>query len=174
MRHGFAGWPGRRSGPGRPYATGPMGSDQRNLVLEERYAEGDATGLLRAAEALVLLKPDVIIAFEYCRRRRGEARNAPGRFMMLRMAPSWSKIQAATGCSRATIPKLTKRVDKNFLKGRLEISQPHPSAPRGAESGKLTQPSCTLTGVQVPQPQSKFVRQEHASSPAYRQLRSLE
>jgi uncharacterized protein YerC len=30
---------------------------------------------------------------------------------MLRAAMSWSQIQAATGCSRATVAKIAKRVD---------------------------------------------------------------
>jgi DNA invertase Pin-like site-specific DNA recombinase len=47
----------------------------------------------------------------YKGRPEDKARNA-GILTLLTAGVSWSKIQAATGCSRATIAKLAKRVDK--------------------------------------------------------------
>jgi DNA invertase Pin-like site-specific DNA recombinase len=44
----------------------------------------------------------------YQGRRENVARNA-GIASMLRAGSSWSQIQAATGCSRATIAKIAKR-----------------------------------------------------------------
>jgi DNA invertase Pin-like site-specific DNA recombinase len=46
----------------------------------------------------------------YKGRREDVARNA-GIAAMLRAGSSWSQIQAATGCSRATIAKISKRTD---------------------------------------------------------------
>jgi DNA invertase Pin-like site-specific DNA recombinase len=46
--------------------------------------------------------------FRYKGRREDVARNA-GIASMLRGGSSWSQIQAASGCSRATIAKIAKR-----------------------------------------------------------------
>jgi DNA invertase Pin-like site-specific DNA recombinase len=48
----------------------------------------------------------------YKGRKENSARN-DGSAAMLRPSSSWSQIQAATGCSRATIAKIAKRLTKS-------------------------------------------------------------
>lgn len=52
----------------------------------------------------------------YTGRKENVARNA-GIASMLRSGSSWSQIQAATGCSRATISKIAKRIVPNVGSG---------------------------------------------------------
>jgi DNA invertase Pin-like site-specific DNA recombinase len=64
----------------------------------------------------------------YTGHKENTARNT-GIASMLKAGSSWSQIQAATGCSRATIVKIAKRSD-----GKVQRRECHTAAPSVAAS----------------------------------------